>query len=225
MLGSAQMPQKKQVSFRPQLAEKQVVFQSYLDRSPKKRKSVTGLKDRSKLKTRRQHKIDQKKRARGPKKRVATQAICNRLGVDEAMTDVEFARKVNRWLLAQKVNFLEKNQSEFIKFTAWAAEDDPQKQKKGEKMLQNMHKQFIRLERVAQTCLSFRELPKMYMDDTYRFENIMRRNAKPQIKIKVPPQKPLQCRAKCKSTGKQCKNKVGRGCRKFCKTHSTTRGA
>ena len=36
LLGGAQMPQKKQVSFRPQLTEKQVVLKSYLDRSPKK---------------------------------------------------------------------------------------------------------------------------------------------------------------------------------------------
>ena len=169
-----------------------------------------------------------KKRKRGAPKREATQAICKKLGVDKAMTDVEFAREVNRWLLAQKRDFLIEKRSDFIKYTARAAENDSQ----GERELKNMHRQFLRLERTAQTCLSFRGLPKTYIDDGYRFENIMQRIAKPKIKIKVPPPKPLvaamnssfQCRAKCKSTGKQCKNKIGRGCRKYCKTHSTIRG-
>lgn len=223
------MPQKKHVSFRPQLAEKQVVFQSYLDRDEDERRPVEGLKGKARLESEKY----KQKRKRGAPKRAATKAICKRLGVDKAMTDVEFAREVNRWLLAQKRDFLVENRSAFIKYTALAAENDSQKKMEGEKGLITMHKQFIRLERTAQTCLSFRELPKTFMDDAYNFENIMRRIARPKIKIKVPPQKPLvaamnssfQCRAKCKSTGKQCKNKVGRGCRKYCKTHSTIRGA
>lgn len=218
------MPQKKRVSFNPQLAQKQVVFQSYLDRDKDKRKPVEGLKGKARLESEKY----KQKRKRGAPKREATQAICKKLGVDKAMTNLDFARQVNKWLLAQKKNFLIEKRSDFIKYTARAAENDSQ----GKKELKNMHRQFLRLERTAQTCLSFRELPKSYMDDGYRFENIMQRIAKPKIKIKVPPQKPLvaamnpsfQCRAKCKCTGKQCKNKIGRGCRKYCKTHSTIRG-